>query len=111
MSQLSYELQYILISQETLDLQTISLYTKLSYMGRVGQSWSCGLRLRPHTKSAQPLQEWLFPNINSRFFGAVAASLSWVKGAGAELAAMPPALGQGWRGGPRPPHPHNPGSC
>ena len=51
----------------------------------------------------------LFSNISSRNFGAVAASLSWVKGAGAELAAMPPALGQGWRGEPRPPHPHDPG--
>ena len=52
---------------------------------------------------------WLFSNISSRNLGAVAASLSWVKGAGAELAAMPPALEQGWRGGPRPLHPHDPG--
>ena len=52
---------------------------------------------------------WLFPNIGSSICGAVAASLSWVKGTGAELAAMPPALGRGWRSGPRPLHPHDPG--
>ena len=58
--------------------------------------------------SLTPLN-WLFSNISSRIFGAVAASLSWVKGTGAELAAMPHALGQGWRSGPRPLHPHDPG--
>ena len=44
-----------------------------------------------------------------QIFGARAASLSWAKGAGAELAALPRALVQEWRGNPRPPHTQLPG--